>query len=255
MRGKESEIAELDFLIRSAALGKAAGARDLEHIDGAAAAFNYIRIADLVASLFAAREITPPVLDWGCGYGQVSWLLQKRGVHVVSYNVERRPLRERMQGLNSICVEYSADPVRLPYTSSSVGTVLSVGVLEHVPDIIGSLQEIKRVLRPGGLLLIFMLPNRFSWAEWIADRRHASVHPVKFTLRSATDLLSSQGFDIERRWRRNFLPKNLTGFGPHFKRAYGALYGEIEAIDRILSKVPPTSYLSGVLEFQARKQA
>ena len=255
MRGSKAEIAELDFLVQSAAVGKATGARDLEHIDGAAAAFNYIRIADLVASLFATREITFPVLDWGCGYGQVSWLLQKRGVQVVSYDVESRPLRERMQGLNSIRVEYSADPVRLPYTSSSVGTVLSVGVLEHVPDMSGSLQEIKRVLRPGGLLLIFMLPNRFSWAEWIADRRHASVHPVKFTLRSATDLLSSQGFDVERRWRRNFLPKNLTGFGPHFKRAYGRLYREIEAIDRILSNVPPTSYLSGVLELQARKQA
>jgi SAM-dependent methyltransferase len=253
LRSKESEIAELESLVHLAKVGKAAGARDLEHMDGWAAAFTYIRVSNLVASLLEDGEISTPVLDWGCGYGQVTWLLQRRGVPVVSYDVERRPARERMAPLNSINVEYGTDPVRLPYASSSAGVVLSVGVLEHVPDMSGSLQEINRVLRPGGLFFIFMLPNRYSWAEWIADRRHASAHPLKFTFQAATSLLISHGFDIERRWKRNFLPKNLTGFGPRFKRAYGSLYRQIEMIDGILANIPPTSYLSGVLEFVARK--
>lgn len=254
MQGKEPEITELESLVHLALAAKAAGATDMDHMDGAAAAFNYIRIANQVVSLLEAEDITTPVLDWGCGYGQVSWLLQRRGVSVVSYDVEKRPARERIAPLKSINVEYGTDPVRLPYASSSAGAVLSVGVLEHVPDMNGSLREINRVLRPGGLFFIFMLPNRYSWAEWIADRRHTSAHPVKFTFRTATDLLGTYGFDVERRWKRNFLPRNLTGFGPRFKRAYGSFYRQIELLDKPLSNIPPTSILSGVLEFIARKR-
>jgi ubiquinone/menaquinone biosynthesis C-methylase UbiE len=125
--------------------------------------------------------------------------------------------------------------------------------LEHVPDISGSLREISRVLRPGGTFFIFMLPNRYSWVEWIADLRHVSSHPVKFTFRTAASLLRSHGFEVERRWKRNFLPKNLTGLPQWFKRAYGSLYRQIEALDSLLANVPPTSLFSGVLEFIARK--
>jgi SAM-dependent methyltransferase len=254
MPGKEPEITELEILVHLASVGRAAGATDLDHMDGAAAAFNYIRIANQVVSLLEPEEIATPVLDWGCGYGQVSWLLQRRGVSVVSYDVEKRPARERMAPLNSINVEYGTDPVRLPYASSFTGAVLSVGVLEHVLDMSGSLREINRVLRPGGLFFIFMLPNRYSWAEWIADRRHASAHPVKFTFRTAMSVLCTHGFDVETRWKRNFLPRNLTGFGQPFKSAYGSLYRQIELLDKLLSNIPPTSIFSGVLEFIARKR-
>ena len=80
MPSKDPEMSELETLVQLAKAGKAAGAKDLDHRDGAAAAFTYIRAANLVASRWQAGEITTPVLDWGCGYGQVSWLLQKRGV-------------------------------------------------------------------------------------------------------------------------------------------------------------------------------
>jgi SAM-dependent methyltransferase len=252
--GKNPEMTELESLVQLAKVGKAAGAKDLDHMDGAAAAFNHIRIANLVALRWQAGEITPPVLDWGCGYGQISWLLQKRGVAVLSYDIQKRPARERMPPLCSIDIKYGTDPVRLPYASASAGAVLSAGVLEHVPDISGSLWEINRVLRPGGTFFIFMLPNRYSWVEWIADMRHVSSHPVKFTFRTATSLLSSHGFEVERQWKRNFLPKNLTGFGQWFKSAYGSLYRQIEGLDNLLANLPPSSLFTGVLEFIARKR-
>jgi len=236
MPRKDPENTELESLIQQAKVGQEAGASDLGHMDGAAAAYNYIRIANLVVSLLQAGETITPVLDWGCGYGQVSWLLQRRGVSVVSYDVQERPARERMAPLNSINVEYGSDPVHLPYASSSVGAVLSVGVLEHVPDISGSLLEVNRVLRPGGLFLVFMLPNRYSWAEWIADRRHVSAHPVKFTFQTAMNLLNAHGFDVERKWKRNFLPRNLTGFGRRFKSAYGSFYRQVESLDSLLAR-------------------
>jgi hypothetical protein len=98
-----------------------------------------------------------------------------------------------------------------------------------------------------------MLPNRYSWAEWIADRRHVSAHPVKFTAASTSDLLKRHGFLIEKLWRRNFLPRNLTGLSPKLKAWYGKLYRQVEFCDRFLANLPPTSFLSGVLEAVARK--
>lgn len=230
-----------------------AGATDVEHMNGAAAAFNYIRVAELVAAYNRSGHITGPVLDWGCGYGQVSWLLQRRGVDVLSCDAEKRAAIDSIPQLSSVPICYVSDPVRLPYDSGLFSTVLSMGVLEHVPDLTGSLREIHRVLRPEGLFFLFMFPNRFSWAEWIATRRGISAHPQKFTFRQTTELLRKHGFQIEKQWRRNLLPKNLTGLSPGLKSAYGKYYWQVDSLDRFLCCFPPLSSFSGVLELIAKK--
>src|SRR3989304_5032789 len=48
---------------------------------------------------------------------------------------------------------------RLPYASAAFDLVLSHEVLEHVPDDRRTVEEILRVLRPGGRLVLFT-PNR-----------------------------------------------------------------------------------------------
>jgi SAM-dependent methyltransferase len=245
---------ELELLIRMAASARKAGATDMDHMDGAAAAFNYIRIADLVVALCASLDARLPILDWGCGYGQVSLLLQRRGVNVVSYDVGRREWIGHVPELSDLPIRYGEHRFNLPYESGSFGAALSVGVLEHVPDIDGSLEELNRVLALSGLLFLLMFPNRFSWAEKIADWRQRSVHPCKFTAASTSELLKRHGFMTEKLWRRNFLPRNLTGFSPRVKDWYGRLYRQVEFCDRFLANLPPTSFFSGVLEAVARKR-
>jgi SAM-dependent methyltransferase len=171
----------------------------------------------------------------------------------VSYDVEKRPFRDKIPDLDSFPIVYGDDPVGLPYEASSFGSVLSVGVLEHVNDFEGSLSEINRTLRPGGLLFIFMLPNKYSWVEWITDRRGISAHPYKFTFGSATELLLRHSFEVEKRWRRHVLPRNLTGCNPQVKQVYGRFYRAVESLDTTLTHLPPISYLSGVIEMIARK--
>lgn len=247
-----NESFELRALVGMGLAGVALGATDMDHLDGPSAAFTYIRIANLVDSYVKSGSVQPPILDWGCGYGQVSWLLKRRDLSVVSCDVEKRPARESIETLSQIQVRYLQDPVRLPYDSGTFGAVLSAGVLEHVADVQGSLQEVSRVLRPNGVFFIFMLPNRFSWAEFVANVCHRSVHPYKYTFGKIERLLG-HGFVVEKKWRRNFLPRNLTGLSQRAKKAYGMCYREIEGVDRVLANVPPTSILSGVIEVIARK--
>jgi SAM-dependent methyltransferase len=245
---------ELDALVAMAQRARAVGAKDVDHMDGAAAAFNYVRIADVVRSVLTSESVHSPILDWGCGYGQVSWLLRRRGLSVISCDVEKRRAQESMPELASLSVERIEHPVLLPYDSGAFAAVLSVGVLEHVPDLDGSLEELNRIMRPRGLLFIFMFPNRLSWAEWLADLRHISVHPQKYTFRQTGRILSEHGFAIERKWRRNFLPRNLTGSSLRIKRLYGRCYRQIESLDTVLANLPPTSFFSGVLELIVRKR-
>jgi SAM-dependent methyltransferase len=249
-----SRKSELEALVAMGRAAKAAGAADMEHLDGPSAAYNYVRIADLVHGYCTKCPEQLPILDWGCGYGQVSWLLQRRGIDVSSYDVEKRPLRDKIPDLGSLSVVYGNDPVGLPYETNCFGSVLSVGVLEHVKDFGGSLSEISRILRPGGILFVFMLPNKYSWAEWIADRRGTSAHPYKFTFRYATELLFRHSFEIRKRWRRNVLPRNLTGCSPRLKRIYGRFYRGVEFVDQTLTFLPPICYLSGVIEMIAKKR-
>jgi SAM-dependent methyltransferase len=250
-----TESLELEGLLNMGSAGLAAGATDMDHLDGAAAAFNYIRIAELVNSYYQSGALQMPVLDWGCGYGQVSWLLKRRGLSVVSCDVEKRPARQFIEILNQIDITYLQDPLRLPYDPASFGGVLSVGVLEHVGEsnVEASLAEIARVVRPGGYFFIFMLPNRFSWVEFLSDLRGVSVHPDKYTFGRIERLLRDHGFAMERKWRRNVLPRNLTGLSHRLKLAYGRHYRRIEAVDHTLSNVWPFAISSGVIEVVARK--
>src|SRR3954471_2798427 len=128
----------------------------------------YVAVADRIAADKPGR-----VLDWGCGWGQVTVLLRERGVDVESYDY--RPDAEAVKVISlerypDVRATISAEPVKLPYEDNSFDAVLSLGVLEHVQDPDSSLDEIHRILRPGGRLYVFKLPNRTSYLEWIAKR-------------------------------------------------------------------------------------
>jgi SAM-dependent methyltransferase len=51
-------------------------------------------------------------------------------------------------------VDLVADAQDLPHADASVGTVIAMNTLEHVPRFWRALDEIRRVLRPGGALLL-----------------------------------------------------------------------------------------------------
>ncbi|MHB8492770.1 MAG: class I SAM-dependent methyltransferase, partial [Solirubrobacteraceae bacterium] len=151
-----------------------------------------------------ARDRPERVLDWGCGWGQVSDLLVRAGLSVDSFDYrgdEAPNALTTLERFPNISAYISSDPVTLPYPDDCFQAVLSCGVLEHVMDPDGSLEEIKRVLAPGGTFYCFKLPNRRSYLEAIARAAGLFYHGQDpydrlYTARSARALMQAHGFSV-----------------------------------------------------------
>jgi 2-polyprenyl-3-methyl-5-hydroxy-6-metoxy-1,4-benzoquinol methylase len=209
----------------------------------------YETIADRIAA-----DRPGVVLDWGCGWGQMSDLLRRRGIDVRSFDFRPEVASSGSRALTrypdiEAYIE-TDDPVGLPYQDGEFDAVLSCGVLEHVARPEDSLVELRRVLRPGGRLYVYKLPNRFSYLEAIARRMGLYYHGKAtydrvYDRHSAERLLRAHGFLVAEFRRTNLLP--LTLAHPLVTRAAGPIW----ATNRALGRVPGLNLAATNLELLA----
>lgn len=189
-----------------------------------------------------AADAPGSILDWGCGLGQVSHLLRQAGLNVTSfdYRGDDAPDGEvALPQFPDVRAHLSSDPRRLPYEDASFDAALSCGVLEHVLDPGASLDELKRILRPGGTLYVYKLPNRFSYLEKVAKRiglyyHGAEPHELLYTPANARALLERHGYAIRELRLANMLPLTLDMPLAQRPRVVSATW----AANRALSRVP-----------------
>jgi 2-polyprenyl-6-hydroxyphenyl methylase/3-demethylubiquinone-9 3-methyltransferase len=148
------------------------------------------------------------VLDLGCGGGFMSEALAREGAHVVGVDpsapaIEAAQDHARTEGLK---IDYRVGSgERIPIDAASVDCVVCVDVLEHVDSVGTVLDEIHRVLKPGGLFL-FDTINRtplatlvlVHFAETILGLLPRGTHdPAKFIRPSELRAeLNARGFDV-----------------------------------------------------------
>jgi methanethiol S-methyltransferase len=156
------------------------------------------------------------VLDLGCGGGFMSEALARRGAFVTGIDPSTKSISiaARHAAEQGLKIEYHVAPgEHLPLAGASMDCVVCVDVLEHVIDLGTVLDEIARVLRPGGIFA-FDTINRTALAKLMIVTIGESVirllprgthDPVKFiTPDEIASELTARGFSgIE-----------LKGFGP-----------------------------------------
>jgi SAM-dependent methyltransferase len=104
------------------------------------------------------------VLEVGFGLGTDLMQFARGGSQVYGIEITPRHVelaRRRFDAFSLRARLTRGDAETLPYKSASFDVVYSFGVLHHTPDMISALEEIHRVLRPGGVLIL-SLYHRWS---------------------------------------------------------------------------------------------
>ena len=97
-----------------------------------------------------------PLLDVPAGYGNLSDLAKKMGFDVTSGDID--PPKFEAPGLSCQRVDLNGP---LPFPDGAFAVVLCVEGIEHIENPFQLLRELRRVLRPGGVLLL-TTPNILS---------------------------------------------------------------------------------------------
>lgn len=138
------------------------------------------------------------LLDVGCATGNFLAQIRERG-EWETYGVE----------INQAAAEYARERFELNvfhgelreacYPSDYFDVVTMWSVLEHLHDPLGSVREVRRILRPGGILS-FTIPNGDSLDAQLFGPHWAFFDPPRhlytFSRRALEELLSRGGFEI-----------------------------------------------------------
>lgn len=158
------------------------------------------------------------LLDWGAGYGHFAFVQSKLGKKVEAYSPAGDDYTIYTQILenlaeNSFNYKFSKEPILLPYEEASFDIAISCGVLEHVREFNGddvkSLSELYRVLVKGGYMVIWHLPNKWSWIEAVSRATGRTHHTYLYSKTEITKKVIDAGFIIKKHKRYGFIPKNL----------------------------------------------
>jgi ubiquinone/menaquinone biosynthesis C-methylase UbiE len=160
------------------------------------------------------------LLDLGCGPAVMEEAFAARGFTVRGVDasqsmIEHGKARLAERGLGERCSLAVGDVTRLGGADGFYDAVVAMGLLEYLPDYRPALQEMHRVMRPGGILVL-TVPNRF--APYHAARR--TYHRLRSVLgrprhealaanlcvpRTLDRLLEQQGFRTLERHGCNFI--------------------------------------------------
>lgn len=88
-----------------------------------------------------------------------------------------------------------ANLAALPLPSASVDLVVSLQVIEHLWDLAGFLRDVRRVLRPGGSVIV-STPNRIVFSPGLGrgEKPTNPFHVEEFDAEQVGDLLAAAGF-------------------------------------------------------------
>ena len=133
------------------------------------------------------------LLDVGCGGAWLGDHFDRyTGIDVSPEAVEAA----RSRGRQVLLVD-GAEP--LPFEEASFDGVVLKDVLEHVPDPVALVREVRRVLRPGGTVFASSPDaQRWVWDDY--------THRRPFTRRSFRMLFEDQGLNVEKLGYESVMP-------------------------------------------------
>ena len=117
------------------------------------------------------------ILDVGCGAGRHAFEAYRRGADVVAFDLDHKELRDVAGMCGAMRADGQAPPATasaavsgdaraMPFADGSFDRVIAAEVFEHIMDDQQAMNEVARVLRPGGIAAVTVpawLPERICW--------------------------------------------------------------------------------------------
>lgn len=162
------------------------------------------------------------LIDAGCGTG--AFLVEMSGTCRVmgldSYEESVALARPRVEAVGGRVLQTGLSRVELPAGCAAVITALDV--LEHLDVDAGALDEMVRLVRPGGLVIVTVPAGRWLWSDWDVAlhhwRRYGRADLLKLVSRPEVEVLRCAYFNtallpaiaLVRAWRKLFPPRPGT---------------------------------------------
>ena len=151
---------------------------------------------DILDDLLGALALGPDarLVDVGCGTGGASLVLSRYG-HAVAVDRSAdalrlgtsagRPYRHRV---------VAAVDQPLPFADGSFDVVCALDILEHLDDDRAAARELRRICKPGGVVIVFVPAFALLWGY----NDEFSHHRRRYTSAELDAVLADAGLHVER---------------------------------------------------------
>lgn len=154
------------------------------------------------------------VLEIGVGTGRITRPLAAEGVRICGVDISRRMMGRLVAQLTERHVAPDlvlGDSTRLPLADGSFGAALSFHVLHLIPDWQYAVEEIRRVLAPGGVFILHSPLSEYAIWKDSAEKWEA--------------MLKARGFERRRRPKIEQIAAKLESLGGR-RRVVGVATGD-----------------------------
>jgi SAM-dependent methyltransferase len=193
------------------------------------------------------------VLEYGCGTGSLAFRLAEAGDHVTGIDISPVAIEIASADASRRHLPDAhfqvMDAEHLEFADSSLDLICGSGILHHL-DLDRAGAEIRRVLRPGGGLVLFEPLGHNPLINWYRRRtpqlRSADEHPLR--MRGLRPFLSGfSGVDL------HFFHFTSIGTALLVERAgFTVALKAADAIDRLLLAIPPMRRFAWIVVLDLR---
>jgi SAM-dependent methyltransferase len=142
-------------------------------------------VMDLVRRYVAKPD--PVIVDIGCGTGATATALGRVGRVV---GIDFSPLALKACSSRGLGELLRAKAEAIPLATGSVDAIVATDILEHLDDDLAALSEFRRILKPGGQVVMTVPAYQFLWSEHDV----ALMHRRRYVAAQIGELAARAGF-------------------------------------------------------------